>query len=223
VNPAVLAALITGGCTVVAAAVGLVAVRKPRKRSPDTLSSGLVFVDIKLAETVPSYWIQETNPHLNWYEKEARWYFKRIEFLEGTDLPLEITVMNNGANPVVVSRVGVELAAGVNIWYTGRYYGEIPIAEEIDLIGAYDVLLASEKTSAWIGMDPDEMEWYEIGEIHETILPKPIYLQPGAPLRYSLNMKKYDLQTPTHTILRMWLRTGTDEVLSDEISVIFGR
>jgi len=223
-NPAILAAVITGAATVVAAAISFGAARRSRRISRDTQPADLEFVDITLGETTPRYWKQMTAPNLKWYEKEAHWYFESIDQFEGQDLPLEVTVLNKGADPIVISRVGVELIAGYNAWGSGKYYGFVPQAEEIELTNSYEIVMPqSSKRDACMGQDPDEEEWCQIGEIYQVILPKPVYLQSMAPFRFSLTVKRYDLGTPTHTILRVWMQSGTNEFRSDEVSVIFQR
>jgi hypothetical protein len=231
----VLVALIGAGGAVLAAIIGARAVLsgrpKPSALLPDsaalephdTVALGATFVDVSLVAG-SQYWIEEPQPTLDSFERRARWYFRRPRQVEGSDLLLEATVVNSGPGPIIISRVGVELVAGLNVWGGGEYYGTAPTAQAIGLDGAYELRLPpSEKIRAFSERDPDEMAWYEIGETYGVSLTDPMYLEYGTPFRYTLNLKEYDHDMANHTIVRLWLRTSSGEVRSDDISIVFRR
>jgi hypothetical protein len=236
----VIAAIIGAGGAVVAAAVGVAAVWSKRDRpsasvknevggtaAKETVQS-VAFVDIKIATVVGVEWYEgkEIVPAATQglYQPSAGWYFHKADFNQGADLPLEATVLNSGNGPIVISRVGVKLVKGINSWYSGKYYGTAPQAERIEISGSYEIRLPeSPGVRAIMSADPDEDTWRDIGEICGIPLADPLYLRPGVPFRYTLNLKRYDVGMPTHTVLRLWLRTNAGEVTSGDILAVFGR
>lgn len=240
-NTQVLVALIGAGGAIVAAVIGTAAALSRRAKPGPAASTHaalksvgakapvLTFVDVSLVpgsnwqEGPQHWWPVETA--LDQAERSARWYFRRPRQIEDSDLPLEATVINNGTNPVIISRVGVEVVANMNVWYSGQYYGQAPRAKAVDIAGAYELSLpASAKIKASMNADPDDdLTWFDIGETYGVPLADPMYLEHGVPFRYTLNLKHYDRGMATHTILRLWLRSSVGEIRSDEISVIFGR
>ena len=135
VDAQVTAALISGAAAILAAGVGLLVVRRSRniaeadKRSRVPVTERLRFVDVTVDVSTG-----------DWHEgqrlrapatRDARWYITRYSDDVGADLPIEATLLNTGDVPIVVSRIGVEVVAAHNSWYTGRYYGEAPRASPI--------------------------------------------------------------------------------------------
>lgn len=239
-NGQVIAALITGSATILAAVVGLlVARRRGRTAEADKPSTAPVTERLKFSDVA----VDVSTKH--WYEgqavwagstqppepRDARWYIAKSGFDEGADLPLRATLLNTGDVPIVVSRIGVEVVKAHKTWYSGIYYGIAPGASPIDSSGQYELRLPRDKNvgegvSAVMGLDPDSEEadrWYEIGALCSIVLPNPLYVPPAAPFMYTTNLKQYDDGMPTEAVLRLWIQTDSGEVRSDDILVTFGR
>ena len=243
-NAQVIAALITGSATILAAVVSLLLARRRSRTAesdkggrtteadkPSTapLTERLKFSDVAV-DVSTKYWREGKRlrfpPAL-----EARWYITKQSFDEGADLPLRATLLNTGDVPIVVSRIGVEVVKAHNSWSTGIYYGTAPKASPIKSSGHYELRLPSdndiaEGIRAVMHLDPDSEEadkWYDIGALCSIVLPEPMYLPPAAPFMYTTNLKQYDEGMPTDAVLRLWIQTDSGGLRSDDILVTFGR
>jgi hypothetical protein len=197
-------------------------------------SHGLSVVDITLSPETKN-WRESKEPLLLSGQRidprgqDARWIFHSTTFDQKVDLPLIATGLNRGTGAVVISRLGIEVVAARNVWYSGKYYGIAPEAVEVRISGAYDISLPDsnevrDRIDELLQADPDETDlWWEIGGISSLPLPAPLYLEANAPFRFVLNIKQFDQGMSTHSILRIWLATSNGEVWSDEFAVVFGR
>jgi len=229
VHPSIIAALITAAATILVAVMGGYFRSRNRSARPsaDTspaLAAKTVFVDVAVDPATP-YW-HEQRPHgsASSLDREARWYISQVEQVEHCDLPLAVTILNRGSGAAVLTRIGVEVVALANAWYTGRYYGEAPRATKIELSGSYELRLPN--LMAELGLferDPDEEGWIEVGRVCERVLEPPMHLEAGAPFHYSLVLEEYDQGMPTHALLRLWANTSSGTASSDEILVSFRR
>lgn len=240
------AAIIGGVATIGAALIGALVVRRRAEREPkpapgtlpaaitEEAAGALEFVDVSVEPD--SDWTDAPRPELSGLERAgqplrsptARWAIHKLGYDKGADLPLRVMLRNVGTAPVLVSRVGVELVAGMNAWYTGMYYGDAPDARVIDTLGAYELNLGHDpavraEVQRVMDVDPDESRWLDLNARCHLALPKPILVEAQAPLVYVLNLKQFDKGMPTHSVLRLWIVADGHETRSDEIGVIFGR
>ena len=236
-NGQVIGALITGSATILATVLGVLITRRrgrtPEADKPSTspVTERLKFSDVAV-DVSTKYWYEgqagSTQPP---EPRDARWYIAKSGFDEGADLPLRATLLNTGDVPIVVSRIGIEVVKAHKTWYSGIYYGTAPSASPIDSSGQFELRLrtmndVARGVGAVMDLDPDSDEadkWYEIGALGSMVLPKPMYVPPGAPFMYTTNLKQYDDDMPTEAVLRLWIQTDSGEVRSDEILVTFGR
>ena len=226
------AALISGSAVILAAGVGLLVARRTGttaeadKHSRAPVTERFKFVDV--AVDVSTHDWHEGQRLLGPVTRDVRWYITRSSDNVGADLPIRATLLNTGDVPIVVSRIGVEVVAAHNSWYTGRYYGQAPRASQIESIGQYELRLPGANDiargiAAVMAMDPDSDEWLNMGALCSIVLPEPIYVEPAAPFAYTTNLKRYDEGMSTDAILRLWIQTDSGELRSDDILVVFGR
>lgn len=228
-DPSIIAALISAVAVVLAALVGGYFAWRSRSGElstdePPALAAETVFVDLAVDPVTPHWYEPRENRLASWLDREARWYIRQVEQVENCDLPLAVTILNRGSAAAVLTRIGVEVVALANAWYSGRYYGEIPQATKIELSGSYELRLPDLMTKHdFFERDPDEEEWIELGDVYTLALESPIHLQAGAPFHYSLVLKDYDQGMPTHSLLRLWASTSSGTASSDELLVSFPR
>jgi hypothetical protein len=170
------------------------------------------------------------NQSADWYEYEPppkrRTYpfdrhtsqYVRLEgWVQGTDLPFDVTLINRSAGVVLVTHLGVELVAVTHL-FDNPYKGEPPRAVKIKLEDAYEV---EPHRGLWSPGDinPDEDTWLDIGDISWVRLDDPVYLPADAPYRFVLNIPQCDAGfLSDHAILRLAIRSGDAELTSPDIT-----
>jgi hypothetical protein len=128
----------------------------------------------------------------------------------------DVTLLNATASPTIVNAVGVKI---MRVAQSTCLYGA-PQATKIVKSDAHaliipDICRRLEEGSSWEDSSPRD-----IGETVYMKLPDPMYLEPGAPYRYSLLLKHYKAHMPTWTDLVMYVVTDRGVCHSMNIELI---
>lgn len=127
-----------------------------------------------------------------------------------------MALINRSDDAVLLTHVGLEIVSLTHLFAT-PYKGETPQATKVELQDAYDVLIDRDLWSP-DAIDPDADAWLEIGASFWTRLDDPVYLQPGAPYRFVLNVSDYEAHLSDHAILRLAIRSADAVVESQPIT-----
>jgi len=189
--------------------------RPPAVRDPVEL---LTFANIAVGST-SIYWEECPTPERDTYpfDRTTRQYVHRVEWVSGSDLPFDVTILNQSNSVVVLTHVGVEVVSVTHLWAT-PFKGEMPEARKVELQEDYTLQAPDDpEITKILDLDPDTDPWDDVGKLYWTRLPDPIYVQPAAPYRFSLCLTDYDM--PDHVILRLAVRSATGSVTSHDITV----
>jgi hypothetical protein len=189
-----------------------------------TQSGWLRFVAVSLADT--TYWSEVPvgdDYRSRVFERKPAQYFRidfKKDFVYNPRLIFDITILNRSASqPLVLREVGVRWTALCKILYV---YG-IPEAAKIKRDGEYVIVCHPEKFQSALPISDADV-WGEGGPVDTTVdesvlLPDPIYLEPDAPFRFSLELKDYTSAVPNHALIRFWLRSEPGIDWSPEIEL----
>jgi len=141
------------------------------------------------------------------------------DVVEGADLPLDVTILNQATEAMVLTAVGIEIVTVAHVPYGRPIAGLVPQATKIKRTGAYVLLLPKLFARFSEKFDPDEDVTVNVNEVYSTPLADPVYLEGHAPYRYLLNLTQYDRVMPNHVVARLWARTTGGDVRSEEITI----
>ena len=192
---------------------------------PDVTQSGwLRFVAVSLADT--QYWSEEpvaADYRSRVFERKPTQYF-HIDFdkafVYDAKLIFDLTILNRSASqPLVLREIGVRWTALCRIVYA---YG-IPKAAKIKRDGKYVIVCHREKFESALSISGAD-SWGQVGPVDTAVeesiaLPDPIYLEPHAPFRFSLELKDYTSAVPNHALIRFWLRSEPGIDWSPEVEL----
>src|SRR5208282_4705857 len=168
------------------------------------------------------YWYEYSEPSSSgWpFTRRTSKYFAQKKVVEGSDLPLEVTLLNKATEAVIFTAVGMEIVSVAHVPYgQPGVAGPVPKATRIKRSGSYDLQLPKIFARFAMSFDPDEDVYVDVNEVCSTHLVDPIYLEAKAPFRYLLNLTNYDLVMPNHAIVRLWAETTAGDVTSNEITI----
>jgi hypothetical protein len=242
VDPTITAAIVTAAATLGAAVIALFAYRHHARTEQHVSSQisqepadsagqrddagpvpdvSVVFAGVGIARG-DLYWYEYSEPsYSGWpFTRRTSKYFAQNKVTEGSDLPLDVTLLNKATEVVILTAVGIEIVSVAHVPY-GRpgVAGPVPKATRIKRSGSYDLQLPGIFARFAMDFDPDEDVCIDVNEVCSTRLVDPIYLEAKAPFRYLLNLTAYDLAMPNHAIVRLWAETTAGDVTSDEITI----
>jgi hypothetical protein len=180
----------------------------------------VTFANIAVGST-SIYWKECPTPERDSYpfDRITSQYVQRVEWVSGSDLPFDVTIVNRSNSEVVLTHVGVEVVSVTHLWAT-PFKGQMPEARKVERQETYTLHLPPDpEITKILGLDPDTDPWVDVGKFYWTRLPDPIYVPPAAPYRFSLCLTDYDLDMPDHVILRLAVGSATGSVASDDITV----
>jgi hypothetical protein len=187
-----------------------------------TQAGSLKFVAISLADT--EHWSEVVLDSEFGYafERRAAQFFcidQTKALVRDPELVFDLMVVNRSASqPNFLFEIGVRWTALLSQLYDSG----IPKAEAVQRGGAYIITCHRERFR--FILPPHAPPDYEAGPIDTAIdeslvLPDPIYLQPQAPFRLSLELKDYTKAVPNHAQIRFWLRSENGIDWSPEIEL----
>jgi len=191
-------------------------------KGPGIIQAGaLRFVAVSLADT--KYWreIQENTERPQVFPRKVDQYFCiNIEeaFVYDPQLIFDITIVNKSSSqPYILREVGVRWTALCNIMYI---YG-VPEAAAIRPHGRYVITCHNEEFNEAM---PPQGDDGTAGPIDSAIdkgirLADPIYLEPHAPFRFTLELEDYAKAVPNHAQIRFWLRSDAGTDWSQELEI----
>jgi hypothetical protein len=176
------------------------------------------FTSIAIVRSSPYWQDYEPPPRRTTFpfDRRTSQYVHRNEWVEGSDLPFDVTIINRSDREVLLTHVGLEILSLAHLFAT-PFKGETPQAIKVELHDAYDVVIDRSIWSAG-DIDPDEDVWLEIGESFWSRLDDPVYVEPAAPYRFILNIPDYEGRLSDHVILRLAVRSGDAIVRSHDIT-----
>lgn len=183
-------------------------------QATDTASGPLKFSSIRIDANDPN-WGEGTRGGSP-FDHPCSQYFMLVKFVFGADPLFDITVMNPGSSPVILTAIGIEVLTVCQILYC---YG-IPTAAKIPKSDSYMIQMPNirQRMRDKFGNFHD----YEPQEVREMVtkhVPDPVYLEPNAPYRYGLLLKDYYGHVPNWARIRMWASTDQGECQSAELEI----
>jgi hypothetical protein len=190
-----------------------------------TQAGWLRFASISLADTM--YWSEmpvDSDRRRQVFDRKPTQYFCidfNKAFVYDPELIFDLTIVNRSASqPLVLREIGVRWTALCRILYA---YG-IPKAAKIGRDGKYMIVCDPEKFKLAMPIPQPDLWSEDIGPIDSAIdenvvLPDPIYLEPQAPFRFSLELKNYTKAVPNHALIRFWLRSEPGIDWSPEVEI----
>ena len=149
----------------------------------------------------------------NWRELVGNPLEQRFELIHDADPLFDITVLNIGKSPTILTAIGIQVVTVWRIDFRG-----IPMAGKIRKSDSYVLPIPR------IAQRMHERLGHEYGpqDIRETIvekIPDPVYLEPNAPYRYGLILKGYCKNIPNRAQIRMLAVTDQGESWSGELAL----
>jgi hypothetical protein len=186
------------------------------EQATDTVSGPLKFSSIRIDANDPNW--DEGSRGGSPFDRPCSQYFKLVKFVCNADPLFDITLMNTGKSPVILTEIGIEVLTVCQRTYV---YG-FPTAAKIPKSDSYIIQIPNIKQRMPQPMPGNRGIFfgYEPQEVRETItkqLPDPIYLESNAPYRYALLLKNYYRHVPNWARIRMWAATDQGECRSAEL------
>ena len=153
------------------------------------------------------------------FARQCSFRFGVTQYVTGPDPSFDITALNTGIEPLLVSEVGVRV---VTIGHVYPLVGGIPEAVEVQTLAEYILempslyeILDAEVHRRGSSLRAPSFE-LEVDKYVSTTLPNPVYLEPKAPFRFKLLLKGYWKGIPP-AIIRLTLLTSDGLAQSEEI------
>lgn len=155
-------------------------------------------------------------PECHAWKQRQPWRFDAGIFEDPT---FDITLVNRGDEPVLLTAVGVEfLAARTNMLIMGGGASSDVVhlhrIYRLELPDVWAALAAAEKASP-----PASGQLSAIRELAYCRLPDPVLMQGQAPYRYGLDLFDYPQLCPDYVELCFWIRTDAGEFRSPRASL----
>jgi len=180
----------------------------------------LSFVKISI-DKADLNWIEIHDQSGSFFSIIPSQYFRLREFVFDANLSLDITVMNVGEQPLILTALGVEIVSVAQRIYL---YG-MPKAAKIYMSESYVIELPDIRQRMKEKLASEaEAQVYDYGpiDLHEvvfTLLEEPVYLEAKAAYRYVLLLSQYQMRMPNHAVLRLWAKTNKGELRSEAIEM----
>ena len=156
------------------------------------------------------------------FVRECSFRFRVTQFVTGADPSFDVTVLNSGIEPLLVSEVGVRV---VTIGHVPPRLAGIPEAVEVKPLAEYTLempvlyeplMSEVDRRGGFFHAPSFELE---VDRYVSTTLPNPVYLESKAPFRFKLLLKGYWQGIPENAIIRLTLLTSDGLAQSEEIQM----
>ncbi len=145
-------------------------------------------------------------------------YLELSDPIANSELTLDVTVVNAGRDPVVISSVGARFE---HVGQTLYSYG-IPQAVKLSPPqDAYSLTLPSfrDELEDAVPFDPLEPMRKRVDRLVTTLVEDPVYLPVRAPYRFTLRFVDYQRKVPDQALLRLHVTSGVESSESERLHV----
>lgn len=177
-----------------------------QERYPETQHGGLSFVHIVLDQRQTSWWRLDQPGPLSLESNGSESTYALCDPQNPSDPLFDITLLNSTPEPLILTRVGIEIIAVAH----PSTLSIRPQATKIVQTTSYQLpmpdILAEE--------GPFEDELTSFNKVIALDFPDPIYLPSMAPYRYGLALLGYCQRMPQEVLFRMWIQTNAGSTAS---------
>jgi hypothetical protein len=181
---------------------------------PRAASAGLRFVHVRPIQSSGT-WTEADRPTSDCpFGTGCDRHLKLSDPISNAELTLDVTVVNTGRDPIVISSVGARFE------YTGQTLYAYGIPQAVKLSppeDAYSLTLPSFRD----GIE-DEAQLTLLGPVRKrvdqlvtTLVDDPVYLPAKAPYRFTLRFTEYQRKVPDHALLRLCVTSGVESFESE--------
>jgi hypothetical protein len=145
-------------------------------------------------------------------------YLELSEPIADAELTLDVTVVNAGRDPVVISAVGARFE------YVGQTLYSYAVPHAVKLSppeDAYSLTLPSfrDELEDAVPFNPLEPMRKHVDRLVTTLVDDPVYLPAGAPYRFTLRFVDYQRKVPDQALLRLHATSGGERSESELLHV----
>lgn len=182
---------------------------------PPVKGAALEFVRIALDPSVAEQWRAFKGTDLSVGDFHYSYSIKESEFATNLVPIFDVTVLNRGSKPAVITAVGIEILI---VAHEMRVYG-IPTAARIPMTEHYTV----EIPDVWSTLPPptpfDPVPPTELMLDCTADIGDPVYVPAEGPFRFGLRLERYGDHMPNIAVIRLVLETELGPVKSANIGI----
>jgi hypothetical protein len=185
---------------------------------PRAAGAGLRFVHIRPVQG-PGRWMEVDRPTSGCpFGIGCERYLALSDPIADAELTLDVTVVNAGREPVVISAVGARFE------YVGQTLFSYGIPQAVKLSppeDAYSLTLPSfrDELEDAVPFDPLEPMRKRVDRLVTTLVEDPVYLPARAPYRFRLRFVDYQRKVPDQALLRLHATSGVERSESELLHV----
>ena len=185
---------------------------------PQAAGTGLRFVHIR-PDQRSGRWTEAERPTSSCpFGTGCERYLELSDPIADAELTLDVTVLNTGRDPVVMSSVGARFE------YVGQTLYSYGIPQAVKLSppeDAYSLTLPSFRDELEDGVPFDVLEPMRkrVDRLVTTLVDDPVYLPAKAPYRFTLRFVDYQRQVPNQALLRLHVTSGVESWESERLHV----
>jgi hypothetical protein len=185
---------------------------------PLAAGTGLRFVHIRPVQS-SGRWTEADRPTSGCpFGTGCERYVELSDPIANAELTLDVTVVNTGRNPVVISSVGARFE------YVGQTLYSYGIPHAVKLSppeDAYSLMLPSfrEELEEEVPFDLIEPMRKRVDRLVTTLVEDPVYLPAKAPYRFTLRFVDYQRKVPSHALVRLHVTSGVESSESERLHV----